>query len=176
VNGSDSVIAASSLIVELIQDGTVTAERLLVGEGLPQLYLMPGDNWFAFGAGGRAPVEEMRLRPPQAEYADLPGTFDTTINVTERPGGVLVSGTVTSGWPTDLENVLVNIVWLDSSGQPTLGIQRMAGNLGPGETAEFGIETKVAIDESWTQVANVVSVRMFRLMGLPRGRLQGPSL
>lgn len=157
VNGSDSVIAASFLMVEYLQDGAVNDGTFLVENGEPLLYLTPGPNWFTFRAGA-TPIEWLRLRPPEAEYTDLPGSFDTTIEIEPRPDGTLVSGTVVSDWPSDLENVSVHIVWFDPSGRPILGLRQIAPNVVVGQAAAFEIETSVCIDESWTYVVNTFEV------------------
>jgi len=133
--------------------------------GEPKLYLRPGANWFAFWAGV-IPVEALRLRLPEAEYADLPGTFETTIKIEPRPDGTLVLGTVTSGWLSDLDNVFVHVVWFDSSGSPTLGLFQIAPNVVVGRAAAFEIETSVRIDESWTYVVNTFEVVLGQLIAL----------
>jgi len=158
LNGSDSVIAASSLIVETVQDGVVNNGASLVENGEPLLYLTPGSNWFAFRASGTVPVDGLRLRQPEAEYADLPGTFETTIEVDQLSDCALVSGTVMSGWPTDIESLRVDIVWFDTSGKPTLGRSQRVRSVGTGETVEFELETSVVIDDSWAYVATVAEI------------------
>jgi len=154
VNGSDSVIAASFLMVEFLQNGVVSGNNaaILVEKGFPKLFLTPGDNWFAFSAGGRAPVDEVRLRPPEAEYADPAGSFDITVDTEPRSDGTLVSGIVASGWPSDAEGVFVHVVWFDAAGDPILGQFQLVIDVKAGESAAFTIDTSVRIEESWTYV------------------------
>jgi len=158
VNSSGSVIAASFLMVEFLQNGTVTDGMFLVENGEPLLFLTPGSNWFAFSASGQAPAEALRLRPPEAAYAELPGTFDTTIEIERGLVGTLVSGTVTSAWQSNLGHVVVNVVWFDSSGEPTLGLRQIAPIVVVGAAGAFEIETSAPIDGSWTYVVNTFEV------------------
>jgi len=160
VNGSDSVIAASSLIVEIVQDATVNTSAVLVGNGMPLTYLTPGSNWFAFSVGDTTPVVELRLFPPEAEYAEIPGTFDTTIEIEQRPGGALVSGKIVSAWPTDLNVVRVDIVWFDASGKPIFGRSELVPTVSVAEPVRFEFETLRRIDDSWTYVAGVVETQL----------------
>ncbi|NOX28644.1 MAG: hypothetical protein GXP35_01115, partial [Actinobacteria bacterium] len=89
VNSSESYIAASSLVVEHVQNGTVNNLSTFTSSGT-LVFLAPGDNWFMFAAFPM--LDAFRLRPPVAEYADPPGSFEVTLDSVSAGAGT-VSGT-----------------------------------------------------------------------------------
>jgi len=149
VNSTESYIAASSLKVEHVQNGTVNNLSVFAESGSPPMFLAPGNNWFMFAAFPM--LDAFRLRPPVAEYAEPPGSFEVTLDSVSAGGGE-VSGSVESRWPVDVTGVSVGVVWFDSSAKPVFGLGTIVLGLEPGQTKSFVIETSVAIDESWTHI------------------------
>jgi len=158
VNSSDSTIAAAELTVEFLRNGATVHVAELVASSASEVFLTPGSNWFSFWTRRGRTVDELRLRSPEVEYAELPGTFETTIDVEPLPDGSVVSGAVVSAWPSDLSNAIVHVVWFNSFGEPTLGLLGLVAGLASGESASFEIDTSELVDESWTYRVKIVEL------------------
>lgn len=149
VNAGESVIAADSLVIELLSNGVVEDGVFLTELGLPAIRLAPGTTWFAFSASA-IDYDEVRLRQPTAHYEERPGEFEVVVEVVSHETGSAIDATITSSSPADVPYVLASLVWFDAGGRPVFGIFELVAGVASGGSVSFEAETTMLIDPTWT--------------------------